>query len=377
MAKKATKIPKAYELLGSEPDWDDQYDLSDDDLNSRFGNALNWYNYNYSNNNAQDFLAKHVSSKNDAAAISALDASSIKTTYGFVAKMASNGLEFPSVLERYKIKLDEYIAKLIVDGNEVLEKKQAKKQAKSSAPVVSIQERTRNAASEHIGHIEGELDDFIESNCKSKFSTFDYLQQAEIKGGYMKYFIDHFQPIYEEVQEALRGDDEQLVEGYAFLTKPRKRKLIAFLANIINDCREWQKQSRGKRKARKRKVKTPKDLVKSLNFKKSDEDFGIESVKPSDIIGATQVWVFDTKTRFMHKYVSDIGMSVKGSTLKEFDADQSFKKKIRESYCKKVLDDIVNGGKVKLKKSLVNIAAKEVAVTGRIGKEMVIVRIVK
>jgi len=377
MARKASKIPKAYELQGSEPDWDDQYDLKDEDLNSRFGNALNWYNYNYSNNNAQDFLAKYVSSKNDAAAISALDASSIKTTYGFVAKMASNGLEFPSVLERYKIKLDEYVAKLIVDGNEALGKKQAKKQAKSSAPVVSIQERTRNAASEHIGHIEGELDDFIESNCKSKFSTFDYLQQAEIKGGYMKYFIDHFQPIYEELQEALRGEDEQLVEGYAFLTKPRKRKLIAFLANIINDCREWQKQSRGKRKARKRKVKTPKDLVKSLNFKKSDEDFGIESVKSSDIIGATQVWVFDTKTRFMHKYISDIGMSVKGSTLKEFDSDQSFKKKIRESYCKKVLDDVVNGGKVKLKKSLVNIAAKEVAVTGRIGKEMVIVRVVK
>jgi len=179
------------------------------------------------------------------------------------------------------------------------------------------------------------------------------------------------------LQESLRGEDEQLVEGYAFLTKPRKRKLIAFLANIINDCREWQKQSRGKRKARKRKVKSPKDLVKSLNFKKSDEDFGIESVKSSDIIGATQVWVFDTKTRFMHKYISDIGMSVKGSTLKEFDADQSFKKKIRESYCKKVLDDVVNGGKVKLKKSLVNIAAKEVAVTGRIGNEMVIVRIVK
>ena len=42
-----------------------------------------------------------------------------------------------------------------------------------------------------------------------------------------------------------------------------------------------------------------------------------------------------------------------------------------------VLDDVVNGGKVKLRKSIAGIAAKEVAVTGRIGKEMVIVRIVK
>ena len=377
MARKASKIPKAYELQGSEPDWDDQYDLKDEDLNSRFGNALNWYNYNYSNNNAQDFLAKYVKSKKDAAAISAVGVTSIKSTYGFVAKMASNGLEFPSVLERYKTKLDNYVSGLIELGNEALEKSHAKQSVKKSAPMVSIQERTRNAASEHIGYIEGEVDDFIEAGCKSKFSTFDYLQQAEIKGGYMKYFIDHFQPIYEELQEALRGEDDQLVEGYDFLSKPRKRKLIAFLANIINDCREWQKQSRGKRKARKRKAKSPKDLVKSWNFKKSDEDFGIERVKPSDIIGATQVWVFDTKTRFLHKYVSDIGMSVKGSTLKEFDSDQSFKKKIRESYCKKVLKDVVGGGKVKLKKSLVNIAAKEVAVTGRIGNEMVIVRIVK
>jgi hypothetical protein len=79
----------------------------------------------------------------------------------------------------------------------------------------------------------------------------------------------------------------------------------------------------------------------------------------------------------MHKYVSDIGMTVKGSTLKEFDSDQSFKKKIREAYCEQVLDDVVTGGKVKLKKSLANIAAKEVAVTGRIGNEMVIVRVMK
>ncbi len=168
----------------------------------------------------------------------------------------------------------------------------------------------------------------------------------------------------------------ELFQGY-FLSKPRKKKLVAFYANIISDCREWQKDCRGKRKARKRKVKTPKELVKFLNFKSKDEDFGIESVKPADIIGASQVWVFDTKTRFMHKYVSDIGMTVKGSTLKEFDPNQSFKKKIREAYCEQVLDDVVTGGKVKLKKSLANIAAKEVAVTGRIGNEMVIVRVMK
>ena len=49
MARKAAKTPRSYEMmdLGSEPDWDDQHDLEDAELNLRFGQALNWYNYNY------------------------------------------------------------------------------------------------------------------------------------------------------------------------------------------------------------------------------------------------------------------------------------------------------------------------------------------
>jgi radical SAM superfamily enzyme with C-terminal helix-hairpin-helix motif len=70
-------------------------------------------------------------------------------------------------------------------------------------------------------------------------------------------------------------------------------------------------------------------------------------------------------------------MVVKGTTLKEFDEVKSFKKKIRESYCKQVLKDVATGGKVKLRKVLDEINAKEVPVTGRIGKEMVILRTVK
>ena len=149
------------------------------------------------------------------------------------------------------------------------------------------------------------------------------------------------------------------------------------MADLISSTDEWIANCNSKRKSRKRKVKTPEQIISKLNYKMKDDDYSIESVNPTTIIDAAQVWVFDTKTRFMYKYVSSIGMVVSGSTLKEFDKDQSFKKKIRESYCKQVLDDVVNGGKVKLRKSLDLIKAKEVAVTGRIGKEMVIVRIVK
>jgi len=385
MARKAAKKPRSYEMqdLGSEPDWDDLDELTEEEVRNRFGNALNWYNYNYNTRHAQDFLVKWMKQTDGlvyyAPAVAALEPHYIGRTSGSVACMLMNDFVFPESLENEENTFYTKLVKLIDLGKDALAEKKAKVAAKAQtkAPVISIQARTRNAAREVIGYVEGEIDDFIESGCKNKINMYDYFQKAGVKGGYMTYVIEHFKPIQEEMQEMIAGDDDDLNEGYSFLTKPRKKKLVALYANILSDCQEWQKDCRGKRKVRKRKVKTPKELVKALKFKKSDEDFGIESVKPADIIGASQVWVFDTKTRFMHKYISDVGMTVKGSTLKEFDPAQSHKKKIREMYCEKVLDDVVNGGKVKLRKSIAGIAAKEVAVTGRIGKEMVIVRVMK
>ena len=84
---------------------------------------------------------------------------------------------------------------------------------------------------------------------------------------------------------------------------------------------------------------------------------------------------FDTKTRFLHRYVSDVGMAIKGTTLKEWDADQSYRKKIRKPEA--VLPVVASGGKVKLRKLMDDIRAKETKVSGRINDEMIIMRTVK
>jgi len=93
------------------------------------------------------------------------------------------------------------------------------------------------------------------------------------------------------------------------------------------------------------------------------------------MIDASQVWIFDTKNRFLYRYVSDSGIVIKGTTLKEWDSTKSFKKKIRKP--DQILPDVMKGGKVKLRKLMDMIKAKETKVTGRINADMVIVRIVK
>ena len=87
MARKAAKTPRSYEMqdLGSEPEWDDLDELTEDEVRNRFGNALNWYNYNYSTRNAQDFLVKWMKQTDGlvhyAPAVAALEPHYIGRTY--------------------------------------------------------------------------------------------------------------------------------------------------------------------------------------------------------------------------------------------------------------------------------------------------------
>ena len=309
MAGKKKRMPFAVELLqsGPEPEWDDQYEIEDSELEARFSTALGWYNSNYTSQQSRDLMFKFMKSdktlKKQVDAISAVEAWKVGRTTESMASIAKNGCEFPSVLARYKERFDTKIEELTEEGNKLLSEKKVVKADVPKKVVVSIQERVRVVASEHIGNIEFLVDEFIDDNCKKKINLYDWLQKTGVKAGHMRHIIDYYKAQHEEIQEALKGEDEQLNEGYAFLTKPRKKKLVALYANFVSDSQEWQKDCRGKRKMRKRKVKTPKELVKKLNFKKKDEEFGIESVKAVDVLDASQVWVFDTKNRFMYKYV--------------------------------------------------------------------------
>lgn len=374
MAKRSrTRYPVSE--YGNKPRLDNFETLTPEERNFAVGESLNWYNGVHNAQTSRKIFLDYVAKKHkkDLPAVRLVSASMV-STYGNLVQVIADGANSPDLIAR----VDAYVKKLAAQGAPLVSKQKTVATEKAKGKVLSIQERVDEQVRSYIGAIEGEVDEFLLGECKkSKFNLYNWLQANEVKGVHTRKIKAFYQEMYAELREVVGGKDEQLNEGYAFLTKAKQKKFAQFVADLISSTDEWIANCNSKRKSRKRKVKTPEQIISKLNYKMKDDDYSIESVNPTTIIDAAQVWVFDTKTRFMYKYVSSIGMVVSGSTLKEFDKDQSFKKKIRESYCKQVLDDVVNGGKVKLRKSLDLIKAKEVAVTGRIGKEMVIVRIVK
>jgi hypothetical protein len=360
-------------MFGDEPSFGKFTDLDLDQQRASIGSALNWYNSAFKGKDSQKAMIEYVT-KNHKKHLPAVKAvsSGMVATYGNLARMITNGCTDSDIIT----KVDAYVLKLSEEGKEILSTKKELVQAKEAGRVVSIQERVNDQVREYIGEIEGEVDEFVLNKCKkSSFNLYNWLQVREVKGVHTRKIKAFYKDVYVELREVVAGTDEQLNEGYAFLTKAKQKKYAQFIASLISDTDEWIKNCNGKRKVRKRKVKTPGELVSKLKYKESDESYKITSIDPVDVLDASQVWVFDTKTRFLYKYVSDVGIAVKGTTLKEWNEDQSFKKKIRKPEL--ILPDVVSGGKIKLRKLMDEIKAKETKVTGRVNGEMVIVRAVR
>jgi hypothetical protein len=131
------------------------------------------------------------------------------------------------------------------------------------------------------------------------------------------------------------------------------------------------------RKPRKRKNKTPEQLLSKLQYCKEFADLKLQSIEPKTILGATQLWVYNTKTRKLGCYISEdaSGFSVKGTSLTGYSENKSKQKTLRKP--ETILPEISTGGKVYLRTALDSIKAVESVLSGRINADILLLRIIK
>ena len=126
------------------------------------------------------------------------------------------------------------------------------------------------------------------------------------------------------------------------------------------------------------RAKKPTDKVKvvsKLKYLKQDEKLKLVSINPIDIIGSKELWVFNTKTRKIGKYVAGefAELSVKGTTIVGFDENKSIQKTLRKP--EEQLKEFKAAGKVALRKFLDDIKAVDIKLNGRINEETILLKI--
>jgi hypothetical protein len=103
----------------------------------------------------------------------------------------------------------------------------------------------------------------------------------------------------------------------------------------------------------------------------------LTSIEPKGIIGASQLWVYNTKTRNLSVYhaVDRDGLSVRGSTLTGFDEAVSITKKLRKP--EQVIPQVLNLAKVPLRQIMKDLTTTEQKATGRINTDTILLRVLK
>lgn len=246
--------------------------------------------------------------------------------------------------------------------------------------VPSIQERIKEASGNIIASIEEEVDKFIlDPKGFKKFDSVKFFRAKQVNQAHARHIRSYYEGILGEylmLQKPASNQDEQLREGYAHLGKVEIKKAVELFQGIVGACDLIVAESKATRKTRSPKPKSADKLVAKMKYCKSDEKYKVASINPADIIGCNELWIFNTKTRKIGKYVSNEHdtLQVKGTTLQFFNEKESVAKTLRKP--EQQLAEFNKSGKVQLRKFLDNIKGVETKLNGRFNADTVILKAV-
>jgi hypothetical protein len=367
--KRKTILPRGADAkhLGGEPTWEDLQFLNESELRSREGQALNWYNYFFEPKEGRKFILEFMETVDMPSVtmklFSRLPDSRINSTTAAMARMYVMGWEDS---EKRK-KIESRIMDLCRKSVELIEEDIKQTKAKANIP----QKINTNV-------LIVEIEQMIDEESESLSGFYEWLKNKEAKPIDVRGVIDYYAGWFAELAEASeRNADPQLKEAYAHMTKKQLKERVDLFSGIIADCESYLSNSRKSvvRKPRKTKPKTADKLVGKLKFQKEHTELKIVSVDPTKIIGARELWVFNTKYNVLAHYISDQGLSVKGTTLQGFNEEGSQQKKLR-----KPADTLplITGSTAKAaERAFENLKTKEASTNGRINEFTVILRAIK
>ena len=350
-------------FAGAEPKFASELNQSD------LMKALAWYAQNKDKNDAFKYACDYFKKKLKLDAASALK--SEIATFGFVCRILSNGGSLPEKNHIWFLSEIEKIKHRLANPVVVEEEPSQPKN------VINIQDRIRDKAAEVLGELEGQIDDLVISGFSNDVSPYGLFHTMNVKQAYTKFIVDWAKTKRAQFDEVLTSKDPQIKEGWSNFTKPQIKKLVAYCDQVIVDCQKLSGESAKTRKPRKRKQKSPEQLVAKMKYLTNFVDLNLTSVKPTDIIGSMQLWIYNTKTRKLGVYHADDagGLAVKGSSIENYSEAKSVSKKLRKPEV--MLPDVLSGGKVFLRNVIDGIRAVESKLNGRINADTILLRIVK
>lgn len=372
------------------PTWDGCETWDGDKFHKHFRTAMDYYRLESDIKTYKPVVVKWMETigcaKTDIVAMKKIKDNRIGTTMGAVAACLNRGMtaqraDFNQGRDTAAW-LRAEIVKVLAEGKNDIDPDvlaAEKEAAKADVYTPSIQERVREAAMRMTEEIENAIESFQtdpENFDPKAFKMLNLLKAVEAKAAHARIIKEFYSKDLAELEELASGKaDEQLREGYSHRSKKQIKNLIAFYQEIMAACTMLAQEAKVNRAPRAKKAVPAEKIVSKLKYKKTDEPLKLVSINPADIIGTGELWVFNTKTRKLGKYVAAEfqTLGVKGTTITGFDEFKSVQKTIRKPEEK--LKEFKAAGKIALRKFLDDINATDTKMNGRINEDTILLKV--
>lgn len=368
------------------PTWTDCEKLSSEEFTRHWHNSMSYYRIEYDTKQCKNavlvWMSNNKYGKDVIAKFKATKDWRVNTTMGGIAACLNRGM--PPFREDFNNGkntaqwLGAQIAKVIEDGknDSAPEEKAA---PKATGPVLSIQDRVREASYAMTEEIEDAIAEF----CRDKeafdpkaFKMLNLLKGKGAKAAHARIIKEFYGRQLAELKELASGKaDDQLKEGYSHLPRKYVKKLIEFYTEIDAACTMLAEEAKATRAPRAKKAVPKEKLVEKLKYMKLFEQLKLVSINPTEILESKELWIYNTKTRKLGKYIAGefATLGVKGTTITGFDENKSIQKTLR-----KPVDQIAAfkaAGKIALRKFLDDINSVDTKLNGRINEDIVLLKV--
>jgi hypothetical protein len=362
---------------GEEPTWHDVDTWTDEKKKKTFSRALNFYNYYLNTDDYFSIIEEYVKS---------IDRPSNKTTLkmirkapkcieivscGKLARMMNLGMPKYHNDVDYGVEVDNYLRKI---STLVPIERNTTKTVKKKVSVYDImQERIRDGV---LVRMDEMLDEWILNTTAKvfKINVGSLLKSVNAPISSLGTVVGWITKQRDELIEARDKSNPDSVEGYSYLKKPAIKKRIALLEEMLNDVEIYKSTKKAARKPRKTKEKSADKLVAKMNYLKSSPDYGVASVNPIKVVGSIKVYLFNEKYRKLTvlSTTSLSGLSVKGTTIRDYDEKNSFSMKIRKP--EEILPIIVSKTDKQIANALKKLTTKKTSANGRVNDNTLILK---
>lgn len=361
---------------GREPVWDTERALAmtQEEFDHHLRKSFFYYNYFYSAKDLKkyvvDWMKEHYS-KTDVSRFIRSSDRLLPITVCSLIKAHKQGMPLrQKELSYVKDRIDEILGSDIPD-----EPTTQSQQIVAPSAVKTIQDRLNEKTSEHLAHFEGLYDEVVAGGTVDP-KAYDYLVSNGVPQSQIKKFEDLFTSRKIELGEALGKADEQIAEAYKHYKASDYKRHHAFIQGILDALAQYRNVKKATKKARVKRAPNKEKVVSKLKYMREEKTLKLVSINPVDIIGAQELWCYNTKTRKLYKYVADSvtgPLGIKGTSLTGYNESASIGKTLRKPEEK--LKEFAKAGKVQLRKFLEDIKATETLGNGRLNSDTILLKV--